>query len=117
MDITNSDADFTLLQCREALADFDQATIEQAIHVVTCGKEELIQKAARDPDLGRVVFWVKQWMAVERIQSCSEAFSRLRVVPSIRRERQHARRSMLMGWNAVLGFSLYLSSFILLFNS
>lgn len=117
MDTTISDADFSLLQCREALADFDQPTIEQAIHVVTSGDEELVQKAANDRDMGRVVFWVKQWMSIERIQSRSEAFSRLRVVPGIRRERQHARRSLLVGWNAVLGFGLYLSHFVLLFNS
>lgn len=54
-------------------------TIEQAIHVVTSGDDELIQKAAIDRDMGRVVFWVKQWMAIERIQSRSEAFSRLGV--------------------------------------
>lgn len=97
--------DFTLLQCREALADFDQDAVEQAIHVATSNDAELIQRTALNPEMGRILFWVKEWMTVERIETKSAAITRLRYFPAIRRERKQAR-NYFHRLNAVLGLSL-----------
>lgn len=95
-------SDFTLIQCREALADFDHSMVEQAVAVMTSNDSTLVRNAARDPELGRAVFWIREWMAVERIQSKSEALSRLRVLPAIRRERKELGRFTLTAINAGL---------------
>ena len=102
---TANRSDFSLGQCRNALADFDQDTVEQAVVVMTSGNDALIKAAASNPEMSRPVFWVREWLAVERIQSRSEALNRLKVVPSIRAGRKVSVRNMLFSANYLM-FSL-----------
>lgn len=95
-------SNFTLLQCREALADFDPSLVKQAVAVMNSNDGTLIHNAAQDPKLGRVVFWIREWMAVERIKSKNEALYRLRVLDGIRRERHELRLFNLMVISGVL---------------
>jgi len=108
-------SDFTLIQCREAIAGFDQSTVQQAVVVMTSRNSEWMQNAASHPDFGRTIFWVREWFKAERIKTRREAFKRLRLVYAIRTQRRDYMRQVGMGAFITLGTAALLAQSVLSF--
>lgn len=113
--LQQNQTDFTLTQCRAAIADFDQSTVQQAVVVMTSRNAEWMEKAANHPDFGRAIFWVREWFKVERIKNRREAFKRLKLVYAIRSERRSHMRQIGMGAFITLGAAALLAQSVLSF--
>lgn len=110
-------ADFNPIRCREELARFKDHEIHQCVHVLMSEDESKIRSAASNADLARQIFWTKEWIAAERIESKKEAFTRLRDVLGLRRQQRSARSGFLARVNVALGFAVYLGQTAIWFTA
>lgn len=106
-------SDFTVVQCRDAIAGFDHGTVAQAVVVMTSRDSQWIEKAANHPDFGRAMFWVQEWAKVERINTRREFRQRLKLINAIEAERHAQRRQIGMAVFITLGIAALLAVSVL----